>query len=87
MTPYRIDLAPDAMKDLRRITDRRLHKRLTDRIAELGVDPRPIGSLKLVGELNQWRVRVGDWRIIYRVDDGRLVVLFVEAGGRKEVFP
>ena len=42
-------------------------------------------TLRLVGEEERWRVRVGDWRIAYRNDDGRLVVLVLEAGWRKEV--
>ena len=82
MTRYSIELSPGAMKDLRRIKDRRLHGRLTDRIAELGVDPRPVGVVKLVGEDDEWRVRVGDWRIIYRIDDGVLVVLVVTVSPR-----
>lgn len=86
MTAYHIELSPEAMKGLRRITDRRLHRRLTDRIAELGADPRPVGSLKLVGELDQWRVRVGDWRIVYRVDDGVLVVLVVTVAPRSRAY-
>ena len=82
MTLWHIDLSPGAEKDLRRIKDRRLHKRLTDAIGELGTDPRPVGSLKLVGEVDQWRIRVGDWRIVYRVDDGVLVVLVLTVAPR-----
>ena len=82
MTLWHIDLSPGAEKDLRRIKDRRLHKRLTDAIGELGTDPRPVGSLKLVGEVDQWRIRVGDWRFVYRVDDGVLVVLVLTVAPR-----
>ena len=82
MSPYRIDLSPGALKDLRRITDRRLHKRLTDAIATLSRDPRPVGSLKLVGEGDQWRIRVGEWRITCSSHDGVLVVLVVTVSPR-----
>ena len=82
MSAYDIDLSPGALKDLRRITDRRLHTRLTDAIARLAAEPRPVGSLKLVGEVDQWRIRVGDWRILYSIDDGVLVVLVVTVSPR-----
>ena len=74
MSAYDIDLSPGALKDLRRVTDLRLHTRLTDAIARLASEPRPVGCLKLVGEVDQWRIRVGDWRILYSIDDGVLVV-------------
>ncbi|MFC3088226.1 type II toxin-antitoxin system RelE family toxin [Tabrizicola soli] len=79
---YRVELSPEAKKNLRRIRDRRLHDRLVAAIDELGTDPRPPGCLKLVGEVNQWRVRVGDWRVVYLIEDGRLVVLVVRVSPR-----
>ncbi len=86
MTVHHIELSPGAMKDLRRIGDRRLHKRLTDAIGELSSEPRPHGCVKLVGKADEWRVRVGDWRIVYRVDDGVLVVLVVTVAPRGGVY-
>ncbi len=82
MTAYQIELSPQAMKDLQRITDRRLHDRMTDAIATLAANPRPAGCKKLVGEVDQWRIRVGDWRVTYRIEDGRLVVLVVTVAPR-----
>ena len=79
---YEIELSPEAKKNLRRIRDRRLHDRLISAIADLATDPRPPGCLKLVGEVNQWRVRVGDWRVVYVIEDGRLVVLVVRVSPR-----
>lgn len=79
---YRTILSPEAKKNLRRIRDRRLHDRLIAAIADLATDPRPPGCLKLVGEVNQWRVRVGDWRVVYVIEDGRLVVLVVRVSPR-----
>ncbi|WP_103333910.1 type II toxin-antitoxin system RelE family toxin [Pseudotabrizicola formosa] len=86
MTAYRVELSPRALKDLRRMTDRRLHDRLTEAIATLADNPRPAGCLKLVGAVDQWRVRVGDWRIVYRIEDGRLVVLVVTVAPRGGVY-
>lgn len=83
---YLIELSPEAKKNLRRIRDRRLHDRLIAAIADLATDPRPPGCLKLVGEVNQWRVRVGDWRVVYVIEDGRLVVLVVRVAPRGGVY-
>ncbi|OYW48283.1 MAG: plasmid stabilization protein, partial [Rhodobacterales bacterium 12-65-15] len=49
-------------------------------------DPRPHGCLKLVGHKDHWRVRVGDWRIVYRIEDGRLVVVVVRVAARSGVY-
>ena len=86
MTVYRIEMTPRSLKDLRAIRDRRLHDRLTTAIARLADNPRPVGSRKLVGEVDQWRVRVGDWRIVYGIEDERLVVLVVTVAPRDGVY-
>ncbi len=83
---YQIELSPEAKKNLRRIRDQRLHERLIAAIADLASDPRPPGCLKLVGEVNQWRVRVGDWRVVYVIEDGRLMVLVVRVAPRSGVY-
>lgn len=83
---FQIELSPEAKRNLRRIKDRRLHDRLIGAIAGLSTDPRPTGCLKLVGETDQWRVRVGDWRIVYRIEDGQLVVVVVRVAPRSGVY-
>lgn len=52
----------------------------------LADNPRPAAARALVGAPGRLRIRVGDWRIIYRVEDARLVVLVVEVGHRREVY-
>ncbi len=86
MSHYRIDYSPKARKQLRAIRDARIGHPLKRAISALAADPRPVGSLKLVGEVDQWRIRVGDWRIIYRIDDGVLVVLVVTVAPRGEAY-
>jgi mRNA interferase RelE/StbE len=86
MTAYKVELSPQALKDLRRMKDRRLHDRMTAAIAELASNPRPVGCVRLVGEIDQWRIRVGDWRVVYRTLDGRLVVLVVTVAPRGGVY-
>jgi len=52
----------------------------------LATDPWPTGSKKLVGEIDLWRVRVGDFRIIYTIEDEVLVVHVVRIGNRRDVY-
>jgi mRNA interferase RelE/StbE len=55
-------------------------------ILALGDDPRPPGCSKLAGTSKGWRIRVGDWRILYTIEDNRLTVLVVDVGHRREVY-
>jgi mRNA interferase RelE/StbE len=82
MKRYRVEVSPGADKQLARVKDRVLKARLMRAIYDLGNEPRPSGCLKLVGETDQWRVRVGDWRVVYVIEDGRLVVLVVRVSPR-----
>lgn len=52
----------------------------------LEANPRPPGAKKLRGESDLWRVRVGDYRILYSIEEARLVVLVVKIGHRREVY-
>lgn len=60
--------------------------RVVAAVSALASDPRPHGSRKLVGEENAWRIRVGDYRVIYEVFDRELVVTVVRAAHRREVY-
>ena len=86
MSRFTIEYTPRAIKQLRAIRDARIGTPLKRAIVALAMEPRPPGVAKLVGEDDQWRIRVGEWRIIYRIDDGRLVVLVVKVGPRKDVY-
>lgn len=86
MTRYRIDYTPQAEKQLRAIRDARLSTPIRRAIEKLAENPRPPGCLKLVGERDQWRVRVGDWRVVYVIEDGRLVVVVVRVAPRGGVY-
>lgn len=63
-----------------------LHRRIIRRLETLEGDPRPPGSRKLGGKADLWRIRVGDYRIVYRVEDAVLVVLVVRIGHRRDVY-
>ncbi|MFH0909552.1 MAG: type II toxin-antitoxin system RelE/ParE family toxin [bacterium] len=63
-----------------------VHSRILRRLESLADNPRPPGVEKLGGQDDQYRVRVGDWRIIYTVRDRQLIVLVLKIGNRREVY-
>lgn len=86
---YRIELTPAAEKALVKVAkaNRTLLKRLDQALLALAENPIPIGSKQLAGEVPPlYRVRVGDYRILYQVEENVLVVLVVHVGHRKEVY-
>ena len=83
---YAVALERAAARFLLRLKDAKLKKRLDDAIEVLSDDPRPPGCRKLAGTSDRYRIRVGDYRIIYRVDDGKVTVLVLVIGHRREVY-
>jgi len=73
MSLYAITFARSARKELEALS-RPIVARVLNRIEALERDPRPSGCRKLVGQGNLWRIRVGDYRVIYEIDDGRQTV-------------
>jgi mRNA interferase RelE/StbE len=82
---YRVEVAAEVAKQLRRVprTDVR---RIYATIELLADTPRPPGAKPLKGPPGRWRVRVGDYRIIYRINDDVLLVLVLAAQHRKDVY-
>ena len=70
---YEITLARSARKELERLT-RPVQLRVLRRIESLGSNPRPAGCRKLEGADDLWRMRIGDYRVIYSIDDSRQLV-------------
>jgi mRNA interferase RelE/StbE len=83
---YAVALERAAARFLLRLRDAKLKKRLDDAIEALSDDPRSQGCRKLAGTSDRYRVRVGDYRIVYRIDDGKVVVLVLLIGHRREVY-
>ena len=69
-----------------RLLDAKLKTRLDESIESLATDPRPPGCRKLAGISDRYRLRVGDYRIIYCIDDGKVTVLVLAIGHRREVY-
>ena len=80
---YRVEFTSAAARQVKRLP-RPARDKVLSAIARLGEDPRPHGATKLVGEQTAWRVRVGDYRVIYDVDDALLTVTVVRAVHRRE---
>lgn len=81
---YQVELRPAAVRALKRI-DHQDRDRIRGAIALLGENPRPPGAKALRGRPGL-RVRVGDYRIIYTVDDNILVVAVIALGRRRDVY-
>ena len=81
---YAVEILRTAQKQLSRL-DRQAQSRIIDSIRQLGADPRPSGCKKLSGR-SGWRIRIGDYRVLYEIHDDRLVVLVVAIGDRKDVY-
>jgi mRNA interferase RelE/StbE len=82
---YRIELSPSAVGQLRKL-DGAARRRVQAAVELIGHDPRPAGAKKLVGGEGEWRVRTGDYRIVYEVNDGVLLVLVLAVGHRREIY-
>jgi mRNA interferase RelE/StbE len=84
---YALHFAPAAARQLERL-DRPVQLRLKTAIDRLADDPRPPGCVALAGEgwPSAYRVRVGDHRVIYSIEDRKLVVLVIRIGHRREVY-
>ena len=84
MAEYEIYFKESVWKDLKGIPKRDL-KRILSRTQSLGDDPRPSGSEKLTGQ-ELYRVRQGNYRILYSIEDNELTVWVIKVGHRKEVY-
>lgn len=82
---YRIELSRQADRQLRKLP-RAVQERLGRTIDALGLNPRPDGYLKLTGMEDTFRVREGDFRIIYQIRDQQLLVLVLALGHRRDVY-
>jgi len=86
---FAIEITRPAARILRRLKrDKELLGRIDDAIRGLAIDPRPRGCKKLEGRRfqNLFRIRAGDWRILYAIEDERLIILILEVIRRAQAF-
>ncbi len=85
MARYKVYIKPSAVKELENLPRRKDRRQVVKRIRKLADDPRPPGCQKLSGR-NRYRIRQGIYRIVYSIEDDRLVVYVVKVGHRREVY-
>ena len=85
MARYTLEIKHSAQKELDALDDS-LFVRIDRKILALADNPRPPGCKKLKGYRDQWRVRVGDWRIVYLIDDAANLVTIIRVAHRREVY-
>lgn len=82
---YEIRYVPSAAKAIRKL-EKATARHLINAIGELARDPRPPGCIQLKGGNGELRIRVGNYRVVYDVQDDELLVLVVQLGHRREVY-
>lgn len=82
---YEISIIKRAEKDIKKL-DRQTKNRVVKIISELAAEPRPAGCRKVLSESGVWRIRVGDWRIGFTVDDDELLITVIRIAHRSEFY-
>ncbi len=82
---YRVDFTPGARRQFLSLT-KSLQQRIAPRIDALATAPRSHGVKKLQGVTDHYRIRVGDWRIVYTIRDRELIVLVLRIAHRGDVY-
>ena len=84
MASYRLLIKPSAAKELEDLPLKE-RRRVATRLQRLASHPRPTGAEKLSGQ-DKYRLRQGDYRVLYSVDDAAFIVVIVKIGHRREVY-
>jgi mRNA interferase RelE/StbE len=82
---YSLEIKQSAQRELDALDDA-LFARIDRKILALADDPRPAGCKKLRAYKDQWRVRVGDWRVLYVIDDAAKLVTITRVAHRRDVY-
>jgi mRNA interferase RelE/StbE len=82
---YQVIIQPSAVKAIRKL-DRDTQAKVVRLLEALALEPRPVGVVKMAGDDNLWRVRIGDYRVVYEIHDRKLIVLIVRVADRKDVY-
>ena len=85
MASYRVAFTSSAAKELKKLSSE-LVARIAPRLENLATNPRPPGCKKLQGGDREWRIRIGDYRVVYIIDDAKLLVEVTRIRHRSEVY-
>lgn len=83
-TDYKIEIKKSAQKELKSLPNKEL-KKVIEKISSLATNPRPTGCKKLSGD-EKYRIRVGNYRVLYGIEDDILTIFIVKVGHRKDVY-
>ena len=81
---YSIEIRKKAAKALSRIPEK-YRENIITKIKALSTDPHPLGSKNLTS-IDGWRIRIGDYRVIYEINDNKLTILVLHIGHRKDIY-
>jgi len=79
ITPKAVQKQLDALPD-------DVYDRIAEKIEQLAEDPRPDGVVKMKGSDHEYRIRIGDYRVRYEIDDKELIILLLQCKHRKDVY-
>ncbi|MDB9311142.1 MAG: type II toxin-antitoxin system RelE/ParE family toxin [Nostocales cyanobacterium ELA608] len=82
---YEIIITKSIQKQLDNLPNN-IQERVYDKISQLAEEPRPDGVVKLKGYDNEYRIRIGDYRLVYEIQDEQLIVLLVQCKHRRDVY-
>ena len=85
MERYKVSIKRSAVKEIEAIPQKKERQRIVRRIGKLAEEPRPAGVQKLSGQ-NKYRIRQGNYRIVYSIEDNELIVFVVKVGQRQDVY-
>lgn len=85
MAIYKIQWKPSALKELRRL-DRRIVPKIIEAVESLSSNPYPLGIRKLIRSEHSYRMRIGDYRIIYSVYESILIIEIIRVRHRKDAY-
>jgi mRNA interferase RelE/StbE len=83
---YKLSIKPSAGKELEAVGSKADRTRIVAKIAALATNPRPHGSEKLAGYDDRYRIRQGNYRVVYEIDDDASHVTIYKIGHRREVY-
>lgn len=85
MASYRIDWKASAKKELKKL-DRQAIPKIVEEVESLADDPYPVGHKKIQGSEHHYRIRIGDYRVIYSIENDMLLIEIIRVGHRKKVY-
>ena len=86
MASYKVLIKPSAAREIEAVDQKKDRQRIVASILALADEPRPVGSEKLAGQSDRYRIRIGRFRVVYSIADEELVVLVVRVADRKDVY-